>query len=218
MLYPSSLPCDQHLTLHLLRLLGSLYSFWTFSSQSNVSYSKISGGLWLRNGKKTAWLIPSSTTDVPSEVGQIAQSLVNSRSTECYPVEFLCAWPLKPLPTPTAVGQGHSYHLSLTSWKLEAQYQALCSEMLAQHWAQGAPGALTEERAEEQRPSLRQGQQKSFLPHARKMIRICQRGKKIDIIVSNCKITQVDSWAHAMSFWQSDSTSPFEPLKMKAEF
>lgn len=45
MLYTSSAVCDQHLTLHLLWLLGSFYSFRTFSFQSNVSSSKISG--WL---------------------------------------------------------------------------------------------------------------------------------------------------------------------------
>lgn len=102
-------------------------------------------------------------------------------------------------------------------WKLEVQYEALGSETFVQHQAQGAPGVLREERAKEQRPSLWEGQQKGFLPYPRKMIRICQREKK-KIIVSNWKITQIDSWAHAMSFWQSDFTSSFEPLKMKAEF
>lgn len=43
MLYTSSVACDQHLTLHLLWLLESFYSVRTFSLQSNISSSKISG-------------------------------------------------------------------------------------------------------------------------------------------------------------------------------
>lgn len=113
---------------------------------------------------------------------------------------FMCL-ALKTSTNPHSCRAGTILHFSVTYWELEAQSQALSSEIFVQHWAQGAPGALAEEKAKEQRPSLREGQQKGFSPHPRKMIRLCQRGKKyIYIIVSNCKITEVDSWAHCNEF------------------